>query len=674
MKKHKIILSVLLFFIYFLSLNATIKVGIYNDKPLIFDDENGNPCGIYPDILKNIAKKENWKINYVHGSLSELLALLKNNDIDLLVSVSPTPERKKYLKFSSETVFTNWATIVTRKKNHSISSFKDLNNKNIAIMKSDSYFNSFRKICKTLNISPKYIFYENYEEVTKSFLEGKSDAGILPRLYITMDSKYINSLRNTEIIFSPTKLKFATNINSHKHLLQTIDFYLNKMKHNPKSVYYKSINNWTGSNNITITQNFNKNYFVIFLLIILILFFYIFHIIHTEHKLKATTLNYPSASKYHDVYDLLPFTALEELSSTGLVVLDSGYRVKVANKSFSQIFNVDKEKIINQSLFNSINSDNIQKLKSILQQTANNENHFKNVQISINQQMKTLNITTLMIKNLENQLLQIFVLVEDLTELKKLTYEKNILLNDLQNSLSKSYRSILITDISGKIVFANKKFLKTFMFSNIETENKDIFSLIFADEYTAKNKVNSSTQNELTFESICKTKYSKTIQARITIYKRQHNHKFIGYYFFIEDITMEIKKKINYEKHMTHMDIVRNTLSDSIIFRKEINKDLTFLFVNSFDKRFLGYLLNNNAKKIEEIFNKQSERDRESLLEKSLTQIKHHKNKYLIKYKLADSTGKLIEIIEKGYAIKDSENRLKYLEGIIRINDSFEND
>ena len=304
MIKHKILLMIVFLFTAFINLNATIKVGVYNDKPLIFDDVKGTPRGIYPDILAYIANKEKWDIKYIHGSLSELLDLLKNNKIDLLVSVTPTNERKKYLKFNCETVFLNWATIATRKKDLRIKSIKDLDEKKIAVMQNDSYFDSIKKISKSMGISSEYILYDNYDEVVKSFLNGKSDAGIIPRLFLNFDDKYINSLRNTEIIFSPIELKFATSINSKKHLLQKIDFYLTRMKRNPKSIYYKSIYKWTGSKNITIVQNNNTRICIIFIIIVLILILYIVHIIHHEHKIRPSFSNKAIDYKNKNLYSV----------------------------------------------------------------------------------------------------------------------------------------------------------------------------------------------------------------------------------------------------------------------------------------------------------------------------------------------------------------------------------
>ena len=94
------------------------------------------------------------------------------------------------------------------------------------------------------------------------------------------------------------------------------------------------------------------------------------------------------------------------------------------------------------------------------------------------------------------------------------------------------------------------------------------------DENSIQNKINSNKKSEYVFETTCKTKYSKTLKSKISVYNRVQHNTLSGYYFFIEDISMDLKKKNEYEKNIEHMNIVRNVMNNGIIFRKEINKEI----------------------------------------------------------------------------------------------------
>ena len=45
----------------------TVRVGIYDNKPKIYM-ENGEVKGLFADIVDYIADRENWEVEYVHGT------------------------------------------------------------------------------------------------------------------------------------------------------------------------------------------------------------------------------------------------------------------------------------------------------------------------------------------------------------------------------------------------------------------------------------------------------------------------------------------------------------------------------------------------------------------------------------------------------------------------------
>ena len=72
MKKNRIILISCILLAFFanpisVSAETTIKMGVYQNRPLLFQDNDGGIKGIFADILAYIADEEDWYIEYVHG-------------------------------------------------------------------------------------------------------------------------------------------------------------------------------------------------------------------------------------------------------------------------------------------------------------------------------------------------------------------------------------------------------------------------------------------------------------------------------------------------------------------------------------------------------------------------------------------------------------------------------
>ena len=71
-----------------LSAQEKIKVGVYQNVPLSFRNENGVVKGFFIDILEYVAKKEGWTIEYHVDSWAQCLQFLQNGEIDLLGGVA----------------------------------------------------------------------------------------------------------------------------------------------------------------------------------------------------------------------------------------------------------------------------------------------------------------------------------------------------------------------------------------------------------------------------------------------------------------------------------------------------------------------------------------------------------------------------------------------------------
>ncbi len=75
---------------------TVVKVGAYEDTPVVFKDAEGKVKGIYVDILDKIAAQEKWKIEYVFGSWEQCLDRLKSGEVDLLVDIAYSEDRSNF--------------------------------------------------------------------------------------------------------------------------------------------------------------------------------------------------------------------------------------------------------------------------------------------------------------------------------------------------------------------------------------------------------------------------------------------------------------------------------------------------------------------------------------------------------------------------------------------------
>ena len=213
-----------------------VRVGFYENPPKLFHGMQGTPKGIFPEIIEEIAKKENWQIEWVPGTWSEGLARLEAGTIDIMPDVADSLERTEKYEFSDEPVFINWGTLYTRNELH-VESIPDLAGKRVAVMRGSIHSDGaegIRNQVKNYNISCEFIEFDNYQGVFQAMQDNLADIGVVNRLYGTTAQKLYDVLPTT-VVFNPRILRFAFPLNGTEtaYLKKIIDQHLEAAHNNP---------------------------------------------------------------------------------------------------------------------------------------------------------------------------------------------------------------------------------------------------------------------------------------------------------------------------------------------------------------------------------------------------------------------------------------------------------
>ncbi len=226
-----------------LSESRVIKVGVYNNMPKVFVSEKGEPSGIFIDIIEEIAKKEDWKLQYITGTWEQGLHRLEKNEIDLMPDVAYSSERERIYSFHKVSVLSSWSQVFSR-KGRKIQSILDLDNKTIAVLKGSVQEKAFSGFVQGFDIKITLISLPSFEEVFEAVKQGQADAAITNNIYGTMHGRKLG-LSDTGVVFNPSTLFFATKKGFNQDILDIIDKDLLQLKETPHSVYYSSIKRWT---------------------------------------------------------------------------------------------------------------------------------------------------------------------------------------------------------------------------------------------------------------------------------------------------------------------------------------------------------------------------------------------------------------------------------------------
>jgi len=224
-----------------------LKVGYYDNKPKVFEDDEGNIKGIFPEILEYIADQEDWKIEWVYGSWEECLDRVENGKIDIMVDVAYSENRSQLYDFNSVEVLSNWGIIYSDAKG-SIESIEDLEGKKVAVMEGSFHTDGpegIINLTKKWEVNCEFVYLEDYEEVFEEIDKGKADAGVVNRIFGLINEENYD-VERTSIMFNPSRLLFAfpKNADKNQELIPKIDEHLLVLKEDTDSIYYQLIDQY----------------------------------------------------------------------------------------------------------------------------------------------------------------------------------------------------------------------------------------------------------------------------------------------------------------------------------------------------------------------------------------------------------------------------------------------
>lgn len=219
-----------------------VRLCVDNNSPMVSVADNREIKGIGIDILNHVAKQENLKLEAYSSTWDTCYKHLLNGETDVIFPIAFSNEITLNVLFNNETVLANWGQIYASEKS-TIKSILDLNNKKIAVIASDIFFNSnqgLRQFLKAFGIDVTYLYFDSYKAIMEAVSSGKADAGLLNRLFAQTHADEYN-VKGTPVLVSPIKIHFGLPKNKQKSIIlaSMIDKSLKQMKADKNSQYHE---------------------------------------------------------------------------------------------------------------------------------------------------------------------------------------------------------------------------------------------------------------------------------------------------------------------------------------------------------------------------------------------------------------------------------------------------
>lgn len=240
--KSLVLIAVICCSVQFLAARM-VHVGIAQNPPKCYMDDEGKPAGIFVEILNSIGNEEGWELQYQLGKWDENLLKLQSGEIDLVADVAYTTDRDKLFAFHSIPVLSSWSQVYSR-KGLGVQSIIDLDGKRIVVLEGSIQQQALNTMVKGFGLQVTITAVQSFDDAFKAVAENKADVAVTNNFFGRMHANSYG-LEDTAIVFEPSTLFFVAAKGRNVDLLDKIDLNLKQLKQTPDSDYYKAIRNWT---------------------------------------------------------------------------------------------------------------------------------------------------------------------------------------------------------------------------------------------------------------------------------------------------------------------------------------------------------------------------------------------------------------------------------------------
>ena len=187
--------------------NKTVRVGYF---PYANFQEGGygeHKQGAGYEYLQKISYITGWKYEYVYGSFKECLDMLADGEIDILGSVSYTPERAESIDFSTYAEGTERYWIYTREDHTNLTNGdpKQMNGCRIGVADGSYQKELLEKWLDSNQIQAEVVVCKGYDEMIEKLDADELDALVIPALSVNSDFIAIANIGAGDCYFGVSK-------------------------------------------------------------------------------------------------------------------------------------------------------------------------------------------------------------------------------------------------------------------------------------------------------------------------------------------------------------------------------------------------------------------------------------------------------------------------------------
>ncbi|WP_210401724.1 EAL domain-containing protein [Lacimicrobium sp. SS2-24] len=225
--------------------SITLRVGVYENPPKLFTDEQGQLSGILGDLLSEIARREGWQLEPVVCHWDQCLQWVQHGKIDLLPDVAWTESRAQRMDYHQVPALMSWSQLYGR-QDQKLSSLLDLQDKRVSVLLGSVQQSYLENLVSSFELRVSWVTEKSLEDSFRAVSEGRADV-VASNQYIGARLASQLNLTPSPVMFLPNKLFYVVPPGQHSDILSSLDGYLQRWKQDHDSPYFSILEKWSST-------------------------------------------------------------------------------------------------------------------------------------------------------------------------------------------------------------------------------------------------------------------------------------------------------------------------------------------------------------------------------------------------------------------------------------------
>lgn len=219
-----------------------LRVGMYQNPPKIFKDDQGRPAGFWPELIDGVFDELGHEAVWVDCEWAGCLELLEAGEIDVMPDVAYSAERAQRFAFADHPVLYSWSTILLA-GDISVDVLEDLTRLRVAVVENSIQARNLAAMISNAGVEARLVETATMEDAARALTLGEADAALVNSFFARRQLDR-PEIRAASIPFGVSTLHLALSPQMPASLSETLNIAIYQQQIDPASAFSAAQQRW----------------------------------------------------------------------------------------------------------------------------------------------------------------------------------------------------------------------------------------------------------------------------------------------------------------------------------------------------------------------------------------------------------------------------------------------